>query len=162
MHIRPIPYIYSHCNFLSGYCEYVGEKDDLSWAHGVSIKPGVHNKLLYRESPPGGPTPHPFTYHVWQKRYPFCIPYSFHSHKIHVLALLGFLQTEMTDFPTLSDFWSLKKVPVSAEPPRIGHYREYLPLGMLKSMVIGLEKLLVVESILRRVKGYIWGQVCRK
>ena len=45
----------------------------------------------------------------------------------------------MTDFPTLlytltseirplSYTWSLKKVPLRAEPPRKGHYREY-PTG---------------------------------
>ena len=32
----------------------------------------------------------------------------FHSHKIHLLALLELLPTEMTDFPTLSYTWSLK------------------------------------------------------
>ena len=71
------------------------------------------------------------------KWYPFhipclelCIPF------INFWALL---QTQMTDFlilqytstsktPTLLYTWSLKKVPISAEPPRIGHYREYLPL----------------------------------
>ena len=54
-------------------------------------------------------------------------------------------QTEMTDFstlsyttltskiPTLSYTWSLKKVPLRAEPPRIGHYREYPPLPDLKT-----------------------------
>ena len=54
-------------------------------------------------------------------------------------------QTEMTDFSTLSYTtltskiatlsytWSLKKVPLRAEPPRIGHYREYPPLPDLKT-----------------------------
>ena len=32
----------------------------------------------------------------------------FHRHKIHLLALLELLPTEMTDFPTLSYTWSLK------------------------------------------------------
>ena len=59
-----------------------------------------------------------------------------HSHEL--LALWDILQTEMTDFPTLSytstsDFttlshtWSVKKVPYQAEPLRKGHYREYPP-----------------------------------
>ena len=30
----------------------------------------------YQELVSRGPTPCPFTYHVWQKRYPFYIPYS--------------------------------------------------------------------------------------
>ena len=54
-------------------------------------------------------------------------------------------QTEMTDFstlsyttltskiPTLSYTWSLKEIPLRAEPPRIGHYREYPPLPDLKT-----------------------------
>ena len=47
----------------------------------------------------------------------------FHSNKMHLLTLLGFLQTKMTDFPpflytstgatpTLSYIWSLKNVPL--------------------------------------------------
>ena len=32
------------------------------------------SKVLYGEVPPQGPTPYPFTYHLWQKRYPFRLP----------------------------------------------------------------------------------------
>ena len=46
---------------------------------------GVHNKVLYGEAPPRGPTPYPFIYHfgrkstpfiylLLKKRYPFHIP----------------------------------------------------------------------------------------
>ena len=62
----------------------------------------------------------------------------FHGHKMLLWALLSLLTTEMTDFPTLSYTstnviltlwytWSLKKLPLRAELPRIGHYREYPP-----------------------------------
>ena len=62
----------------------------------------------------------------------------FHDHKMLLWALLSLLTTEMTDFPTLSYTstnviltlwytWSLKKLPLRAELPRIGHYREYPP-----------------------------------
>ena len=59
----------------------------------------------------------------------------FSRHKLRMIALLVFLQIEMTDFPTLSYtatnkiptlsyICSLRKVyPFRAEPPRIGHYR---------------------------------------
>jgi len=44
---------------------------------------GHSTKFYYGEAPPRGPTPYPFMYHFWQKRYPFCIPsiekwYPFH------------------------------------------------------------------------------------
>ena len=62
----------------------------------------------------------------------------FHSHKMPPVNLLT---TEMTDFPTFSYTltnvtptlwytWSLEKLSLRAEVPRIGHYREYpLPQG---------------------------------
>ena len=37
------------------------------------------------------------------------------------------LQSEITDFPTLSYTWNLTKAPHSEEPPRKDHYREYIP-----------------------------------
>ena len=40
---------------------------------------------------------------------------------------LPFSYTSTSEIPTLSYIWSLEKVPSSAEPPGIGHYREYLP-----------------------------------
>ena len=58
-----------------------------------------------------------------------------------LLALWTILQTRMTDFPTLSYTSTLpfhipeawKRCPFRAEPPRIGHYREYPP-GVLDSL----------------------------
>ena len=69
----------------------------------------------------------------------------FHSNKMHLIAVLGLFTIQVTDFlklsytsasqittlsytstseiPPLSYTWSLKKVPLGAEPPRIGHYR---------------------------------------
>ena len=51
----------------------------------------------------------------------------------------GLFKTGMTDFPTLS-YTSTSEIPIlsyiypsSAEPPRIGHYREYLPPGEKQS-----------------------------
>ena len=51
-----------------------------------------------------------------------------------MLALWALSQTQMTDIPTLSYTWSpgadgeaWKGYPFRAEPPRIGHYREYPP-----------------------------------
>ena len=41
--------------------------------------------------------------------------------------------TLTSKIPTLSYTWSLKKIPLRAEPPRIGHYREYPPLPDLKT-----------------------------
>ena len=35
---------------------------------------GIFTKDLYGEVPPRGPTPHPFIYHFWEKRYPFRVP----------------------------------------------------------------------------------------
>ena len=32
---------------------------------------GVHNKVLYGEAPPRGPTPYPFIYHFGRKSTPF-------------------------------------------------------------------------------------------
>ena len=32
------------------------------------------DKIVYGEATPRGPTPYPFIYHFWQKRYPFRIP----------------------------------------------------------------------------------------
>ena len=37
------------------------------------------------------------------------------------------LYTSSCEIPTLLYTWSLKKEPFRAEPPRIGHYREYPP-----------------------------------
>ena len=37
------------------------------------------------------------------------------------------LQSEITDFPTLSYTWDLTKAPHSGEPPRKDHYRGYIP-----------------------------------
>ena len=71
MHIRPIPYIYSHCNFLSGYCEYVGEKDDLSWAHGVSIKPGGTQQTFIQGVSARGSNPSPFYVPCLAEKVPF-------------------------------------------------------------------------------------------
>ena len=34
---------------------------------------GVLKKVLYGKAPPSDPTPNPFIYHFWQKRYPFHI-----------------------------------------------------------------------------------------
>ena len=56
---------------------------------------------------------------------------------MHLLALLAFLQTKMTNFPTLS-YTSTSETPnpfqaepgaygLLAEPPRISHHREYPP-----------------------------------
>ena len=87
---------------------------------------------------PGGtaprPTRYPFIYHFWQKKYPFSLefaslliavnalsfqwlnhktrtfPRRFHSHKMRLLALLGILRTELTDFPTLS-YTSTSEIP---------------------------------------------------
>ena len=44
---------------------------------------GAHNKILYGEAPPHGPTRSPFIHHFWEKRYLFHIPsiekwYPFH------------------------------------------------------------------------------------
>ena len=36
---------------------------------------GAVKIVLYREAPHQGPTPHPFIYHFWQKKYPFHIPF---------------------------------------------------------------------------------------
>ena len=41
--------------------------------------------------------------------------------------LRRFLQSEKTDFPTISYTWSLTKAPHSGEPRRKGHYRKYAP-----------------------------------
>ena len=38
-----------------------------------------------------------------------------------------FQYTLTSDIPTLLYTWRLKIYPFRAEPPRIGHYREYLP-----------------------------------
>ena len=43
-----------------------------------------HNKVLYEEAPPWGPTPYPFIYHFGQKRYPFCIPSIDKWHSFHL------------------------------------------------------------------------------
>ena len=61
----------------------------------------------------------------------------FHSHKMHLFTRRTFLQTEMIDFPTFSYTSDSKSPPFYiheaqirysfwAEPPRIGHWREYL------------------------------------
>ena len=34
----------------------------------------ARDKIVYGEATPRGPTPYPFIYHFWQKRYPFRIP----------------------------------------------------------------------------------------
>ena len=41
----------------------------------VVLGVGVLKKVLYGEAPPRGPTPYPFLYHFFQKRYPFRIPF---------------------------------------------------------------------------------------
>ena len=51
--------------------------------------PGGTQQSLYGEAPPGGPTPYPFIYRLWQKRYPFCIAsidkwYPFHIHSLEL------------------------------------------------------------------------------
>jgi len=45
------------------------------WGHTPGGEGGVLKKVLYREAPPRGPTPYPFIYHFFQKRYPFRIPF---------------------------------------------------------------------------------------
>ena len=63
---------------------------------------------------------------------------------MHLRALLGlfvyrlkwkislpFQYTSTSEIPPLSYTWSLKKVPLRAEPPRKGHYREYPTGGFL-------------------------------
>ena len=35
---------------------------------------GILNIVVYKEAPAWDPTPYPFIYHFWQKRYPFHIP----------------------------------------------------------------------------------------
>ena len=60
----------------------------------------------------------------------------FHSHEMHLLALLGLFTPEMIDFPpisfnltseipALSCTWSLKRYPFRTRPPHIGHCKEY-------------------------------------
>ena len=57
---------------------------------------------------------------------------------MHLLPFWVFLQSEMIDFRTvwyastseihtrvIYVYWGLKMVPPRAEPPRLGHYREY-------------------------------------
>ena len=76
----------------------------------------------------------PMTFKLWINHKTTFFFLLFHSHKMHLLTLFGlFLQTKMIDFPTASkslpsyiheaqirySFW--------AEPPRIGHCREYPP-----------------------------------
>jgi len=46
--------------------------------------PGAPNKVLYGEAPPQSPTPYPFIYHFWQKRYPFRIPSIEKWHPFHI------------------------------------------------------------------------------
>ena len=36
---------------------------------------GLLNQVLYGEAPRRGPNPYPFTYHFWEKRNPFRIPF---------------------------------------------------------------------------------------
>ena len=53
-------------------------------------------------------------------------PYTFYW---QMVPLSHTLFRTLHPFLTLSYTWSLKKVPLSGEPPHIGHYREY-PLGV--------------------------------
>ena len=75
---------------------------------------------------------------------------TFHSYKVHLLALLGLLTTKMTDFPTLSHSstneiptnsyrWSLKKVPlcIAVEPPCISRYQEPMGSGHFREYPLG-------------------------
>ena len=72
------------------------------------------------------------------------VPCLFHIHKMHLLPFLVLLETEMTYVPTFSfTAWTneiatlsfpsslKKKKPFRTEPPRIGHFRDYLPPGSL-------------------------------
>ena len=72
----------------------------------------------------------------------------FHGYKVHLLALLGQIQTKMTDFPTLSlvqlmksppihiaEAW--KRYPFQVEPPCISHYREPMGSSHLGSTPLG-------------------------
>ena len=45
------------------------------YAYWTQSQLGTVKIVLYREAPHQGPTPHPFIYHFWQKRYPFNIPF---------------------------------------------------------------------------------------
>ena len=45
-----------------------------AWRGGGGGGEWAHDKILYGEATPRGPTPYPFIYHFWQKRYPFRIP----------------------------------------------------------------------------------------
>ena len=76
----------------------------------------------------------------------------FHSHKMHLFTRWTFLQTEMIDFPTFSYTSDSKSPPFYiheaqirysfwAEPPRIGHCREYLtpPPGTFQEYFLKLE-----------------------
>ena len=51
----------------------------------------------------------------------------FHSHKMRLLDLNVLLQAEMTDLPTFSYTWNLKRYSFWMRPHRLGHYREFLP-----------------------------------
>ena len=54
------------------------QKNTQLLAAGRNDSPGALSKVLYEEGPPTfpppPPPPYPFTYHFWQKRYPFRIP----------------------------------------------------------------------------------------
>ena len=78
----------------------------------------------------------------------------FQGRKIHLLA---HLQTEMTDFATLSYTWkseipspsytwSWRRYPFRVEFPRIGHYREYPLPKCLVHKSISVEAMLTIKS----------------
>ena len=62
----------------------------------------------------------------------------FHSHKMRLLDLNVLLQAEMTDLPTFSYTWNLKRYSFWMRPHRLGHHREFLP-WVLNSMNIKRE-----------------------
>ena len=77
----------------------------------------------------------------------------FHSYKVHLLALLGLLQTKVTDFPTLYTFHIVqlmksppihiaeawKRYPFGVEPPCISHYQEPMGSGHFREYPLGKE-----------------------
>ena len=48
---------------------------------------------------------------------------TFSRHKMELLALLGLFTDQNDRFPYFT--WNLKRYPLQAEPPCIGHYKEY-------------------------------------
>ena len=136
----------------------------------------VLKKVLYGKAPPRGPTLYLLIiYHFWQKMYPYhipslelCIaftavialslkcrwinhkPESFHSHKMHLLALLDPLFIDRNDrspypfiyfnkwnsHPFISLTWRLRKVPISRGASPYRPLQGVPPLGIKPQQVL--------------------------